>query len=370
MNRFAVAGGRLRKGWLPLVESTVAATAAWIIDVNLIGHPAPFFAPAAAIIVLGQARGMRMRRTVEILLGVAGGILLADIIAQLLGTHTTLTIFTIIVLTLSITTAIGANGVAVVQGTVSALYVAVIAPPTESLIPFRFIDALVGGSVALLINQLTVARDPLAPLIREMRSITEEICRVIDATAAAIDQHDAAAAREALDRARKVDASVEKLRTAVSAAVESLRLDVLRRHRRGGVQTVDTATRQIDYVVRGVRVLARASLTLTRWPESTAPELGEALRHLTAAVGYVGESLVAEIEGDGATSDDFAARAETAALEGITTARPLLWADQPLPAVMIVGQLRSITIDLLRGAGADDLDVLARVDQALGFPDA
>jgi hypothetical protein len=35
---------------------------------------------------------------------------------------------------------------------------------------------------------------------------------------------------------------------------------------------------------------------------------------------------------------------------------------------MIVGQLRSITIDLLRGLGADDATVLASIDHALGFP--
>ena len=56
------------------------------------------------------------------------------------------------------------------------------------------------------------------------------------------------------------------------------------------------------------------------------------------------------------------------AFAAIADARPLLWGDQPLPVVMIVGQLRSITIDLLRGVGADDATVLASVDHALGFP--
>lgn len=368
MNRIQAAGQRLRKGWLPLLESTSAATIAWLIATVVVGHAAPFFAPAAAIIVLNQARGMRMRRTIEILIGIAGGILLADVVARLLGSHTTLTIFTLIAVTLTVTTAIGANGVAVVQAVVSALYVAVIAPPTQSLVPVRFIDALVGGTVALVVNQLVVVHDPLAPLVREMRSICQQICDVIDHTAAAIDHHDQAAGRDSLDRARKVDAAVDQLRTAVAGATEALRLDVWRRHRRGSVQTVDAATRQIDYVVRGVRVLARASLTLTRWPEPSGPELGQALRHLTAAVDYVGESLVAEIIGDTAVAEGFADRADKSALAAIETARPLLWADQPLPVVMIVGQVRSITIDLLRGVGADDADVLVRIDRALGFP--
>lgn len=368
MSRIEVAAGRLRSNWRPLVESSVAATLAWIVATTLVGHTAPFFAPAAAIIVLGQARGTRIRKTVEILIGVAGGVLLADIVARLLGEHTTLTVFVLIVLTLTITTAIGANGVAVVQAAVSALYVAVIAPPTQTLVPVRFIDALVGGGVAVLVNQLAVVHDPLSGLVREMRAITEQICDVVDRTAAAIDRHDQVLAREALDRARQVDTAVDTLRTEVAAAAEVLRLDVWRRQRRAGVQTIETATRQIDYAVRGVRVLARASLTLTRWPTPTGPELGESLRNLTAAVGHTGEALAAEILGDHDKAVDFARRTELSAFAAIAAARPLLWGDQPLPVVMIVGQLRSITIDLLRGIGADDATVLARVDHALGFP--
>ena len=56
------------------------------------------------------------------------------------------------------------------------------------------------------------------------------------------------------------------------------------------------------------------------------------------------------------------------AFAAIADARPLLWGDQPLPVVMIIGQLRSITIDLMRGVGVDDATVLAGVDHALGFP--
>ncbi len=363
-----MAGRRLRTNWVPLVESVVAATVAWIVATVVVGHSAPFFAPAAAIIVLGQARGVRVRKTVEILVAVAGGVLLADIVAQLLGENTTLTIFVLIVLTMTITTAIGANGVAVVQAAVSALYVAVIAPPTQTLVPVRFIDAIVGGVVAVVVNQLAVAHDPLSGLVREMRSITERICDVIDRTAAAVEHHDEARARDALDRARQVDSAVESLRTEVAATDEVLRLDVWRRQHRAGVRTIDTSTRQIDYAVRGVRVLARASLTLTRWPTPVGTDLGAALRHLAAAVGYTGEALAAEILRDADTAAECGRRTEQAAGAAIAAARPLLWGDQPLPVVMIVGQLRSITIDLLRGVGADDATVLARVDHALGFP--
>ena len=88
---------------------------AWLIARYVIGHEAPFFAPASAIIVLGQAKGMRTRRAIEVMLGVAGGILLADIVAQLID-NTSVTVIVLIVLTLSITTAAGASSILVVPG--------------------------------------------------------------------------------------------------------------------------------------------------------------------------------------------------------------------------------------------------------------
>lgn len=366
--RLRRAAARLREGRLPVVESTAAATVAWIVDTRLIGHPQPFFAPAAALIVLGQARGQRMRRAVEVLLGVAGGVLLADLVADAPGPHTTWTIFTVILLTLAIAVAIGASTILVVQASVSAVYVAVVTPPAHTVVPYRFIDALVGGGVALIVSQLAVVRDPLAPLIEESRKMFEEIADILEDIAAAVDRGDVAAAQEALHRARRADASVERLRTAVSAAGEALRLDVRRRSRLGGVRTVDSATRQIDYVVRSLRVLARAGVTLTRLPGPPPPELGSGVRSLAVAVRAVDEALAAELAGSAEAAKQATGRAEAAALDAVATAGRLLPDVPPLPLIMIVGQLRTTVIDLLRGIGADDIEVLGRVDEALGLP--
>src|SRR3954447_220093 len=111
-------GERLRSGWPAVVEVTLGATLAWIVA-TLIGHHQPFFAPAATILVLSQARGARLSRAAEVFLAVAGGVLLADIVAQLLTPWPTLTIFVLIALTLTITTALDAGPVVVVQATVS-----------------------------------------------------------------------------------------------------------------------------------------------------------------------------------------------------------------------------------------------------------
>ncbi|MEV4490743.1 FUSC family protein [Micromonospora coxensis] len=360
---------RLRQGWLPVVEATLAATVAWMLATRLVGHPQPFFAPAAALIVLGQARGQRVRRAVEVVLGVAAGVLVADLVVQALGPRTTWTVFTVILLTVALAVAIGASSVSVVQAAVSALYLVVVSPPTESLVPFRFVDALIGGAVALVASQLVDARRPLAPLVAEVRRTFDGMAEVLEEVAAALADRDEAAALAALDRARRLDAGVERLRTAVLAAGEALRLHVRRHRHIGRLRTVDASVGQIDYAVRNVRVLARAGVTFNRLPGPVPAELVAALRVLAESVREAGAALAADLDGADAEADRHAERADEAALAAVRAVGRLFTPGQTLPLAVIVGQVRATAIDLLRGVRTDDdAAVLARVDEALGLP--
>jgi hypothetical protein len=191
----------------------------------------------------------------------------------------------------------------------------------------------------------------------------------MEQAATALEQHDEAAARAALARARAADAVAEQLRTAVSAAREALWVDVHRRRRLNRVLTVEEATGQLDYLVRNTRVLARAAVGLSRLPAEPPPLLVEALRSLAVAVRSVEQAMTSDLTGDEDAAQRHAERAEGLALDSLRTARQLLTSDAPLPVVMIVGQLRASTIDLLRAAGSDDVRSLGLVDEALGLPD-
>ncbi|ASW57399.1 aromatic acid exporter family protein [Plantactinospora sp. KBS50] len=369
MGWFRLAAGRLRQGWVPIAEATLAATLAWIVDTRLIGHPQPFFAPAAALIVLGQTRGQRIRRAVEVVLGVAAGVLVADLVIQALGPRGTWTIFTVILLTLGLAVAVGASTVTVVQAAVSALYLVVVTPTTTSLIPFRFVDALIGGGVAVLVSQLITARNPLAPLVAQAREVFGRLAELVEEITEALERHSEPAARAALARARTMDATVDLLQAEVTAAGEALRLPVRRRRRLHRVHAVDASIRQVDYAVRNVRVLARAAVTLTRSPAGVPAELFAALRSLAAAIRAAGEALVADLHLDDARADRCAQEAEEAALTAVRVAGGLFAQGPPLPLIMIIGQVRATAIDLLRGVGnGDDAELLGKVDEAFGLP--
>jgi uncharacterized membrane protein YgaE (UPF0421/DUF939 family) len=136
----AAAARRLRAQWVSLTEMIITGAVAWIATPAL-HHPQAFFAPAAALIVLGQTRGQRARRAVEVCLGVADGVLVAEALAHALGPQTTPTVVVVLGATLTLAVAVGATTIADVQAAVSALYIAVVAPPTQHGVPTRFLDA-------------------------------------------------------------------------------------------------------------------------------------------------------------------------------------------------------------------------------------
>ena len=358
----------LRTGWPLVVEGTLAATLAWVLDTTLMGRAQPFFAPAAALIVLGAARGQRALRAVEIVLGVAGGVLVADLVAGALGRHTTLTVFVIVAVTLTATVAIGTSPIVMVQAAVSALYVAVIAPAGSSLIPSRFVDALIGGGVALAVSQVVRPRNPLLLLVERARAAVGEVGAVLDATAVAIEQKDPRAARDALTRARGADVLVDRLAESVQATREALWTDVHRRRRLARVGRVEDVIGQVDLVVRTVRVLSRAAVPVTRLPDASPDSLVESVRLLARAVRSFEDALAAGVEGDVPRARSSADEVQRHALDAMRTGAMVLPEHPPLPVVMVVGQVRTAAIDLLRAAGVDDVESLDLVDEAAGIP--
>src|SRR5690349_361728 len=66
---------RVRGSLLFAAQAGVAAGLAWLVANDLLHHNRPFFAPIAAVIALNVSVGQRLRRVVELVVGVALGIL-------------------------------------------------------------------------------------------------------------------------------------------------------------------------------------------------------------------------------------------------------------------------------------------------------
>src|SRR5207245_11236458 len=64
---------RWRNRAVPIVEAALAAVLSWLVAVHLVDHRAPFFAPVAAVVCLGITLGQRLRRVIELIVGVGLG---------------------------------------------------------------------------------------------------------------------------------------------------------------------------------------------------------------------------------------------------------------------------------------------------------
>ena len=280
---------RLRLAWRSLVQTAAAATVAYLIASELVGHTQPFFAPIAAIITLGITVGQRGRRAFELALGVAVGIAVADALVLLMGTGVA-TLAVVVFLAMGAAVFLGTGQIFANQAAVSAVLVAVL-PASGGFSGARFVDALIGGGVALLANSLLLPADPVKLVKRAAEPVLEELARTLLAIADAIETHEEDAAERALLQARRLDELEADLQEAVTVSRETARFAPSRRRARGTVDFYAEASAQIDLAIRNVRVLARGALRGARLGENLPPAVADAVRDLAEAVLALREAL-------------------------------------------------------------------------------
>jgi uncharacterized membrane protein YccC len=331
---------RLRDTARAILQATIAATLAWIVATELVGHTAPFFAPVSAIITLGLTQGQRGRRAVEVLLGVTLGIAVADLLVIGLGTGWW-QLALVVALSMSIALLLGSGQMFAQQAAVSAALVATLQPPDGGVSFARAVDALLGGSIALAISALVLPAHP-GRMVREAAApVLAELAAVLEDVADALSARSREAAQEALARGRGIDELARHLDEALVAGRETA-LVPPRRRLLGTVDVYADAAAQIDLAVRNVRVLARGARRAIDLDENVPPEVADALRDLAAAVRALGDAL---------DDPDRAAAVREPALRAAGKATHVLETTGNMSVSVIVGQIRSTAVDLLRGSG-------------------
>jgi len=347
---------RLRiNGW-SVVQTSVAASVAYLLAVFLLGHETPFFAPIAAVVSLSVTLGRRMRRAVELVFGVAVGLMVADLLVLLIGTGTA-QIGIVVFLAMAAAVFIGGGTLLVNQAAISALLVVVLQPPDAVFSPDRFLDALVGGGVALAINYLFPI-NPERLVERAARPIFDELVAVLEDIAAALKSGDRERAERALHRARKIDEDrVTSFYEALAAGYETARLSPTRRRALGHLELYANAGTRIDLAVINTRVLARGAVNMLTRGERPPPLLPEAVLDLSRAV----KALAAYLE-ESQEPDD----ARRYALEAARRATEILKERHDLATSVLVGQVRSMAVDILRSTGMDQASALSALEEAAG----
>src|SRR5436305_4884351 len=107
----------------PILQTAVAAVAAWYLAVLLGVEHRPAFASIAAVISLGAAFGERRQRAVQLIAGVVLGIVLADLILRVIGGGLP-QIGLLVVLAMFAAVALGGSELLVTEAAVSSILVA------------------------------------------------------------------------------------------------------------------------------------------------------------------------------------------------------------------------------------------------------
>jgi uncharacterized membrane protein YgaE (UPF0421/DUF939 family) len=334
---------RLRSRAPAILQSAVAAAVAWELAHAVLGHPRPFFAPVSAIIALGITVGQRARRAVELVVGVAVGLVIADLLVHATG-RGPLALLVVVALAMSAAVLVGGGPVLAGQAAVSAVLVVTIQPPKHGIDPTRLLDALTGGAVALAL----VAVFPLNPrrlVERAAQPVISGLGETLAGIAEAIAAGDLRGAEAALVRGRETDAAVRALEEAVAIGRETTRLAPARRRDRPELEHWVEVARMLDLALRDVRVLARAALRLTRDGKPGPPELAAAVQDLARAVWALG----AQPE-----RPEQAEEARRLAISAAARATAVLDAHRDLATSAVVAQVRATAVDLLRASGLED----------------
>jgi uncharacterized membrane protein YgaE (UPF0421/DUF939 family) len=320
------------------VQAALATGLSWKAAVVLFGHPRPIFAPVAGLIAVSTTLGQRRRYAVEMVVGIAVGVGIADALFVLIGAGT-LQIAAIVAGAMVVAVALGGSVVLVSEAAVSALLVVTIQPPSSGLSGARFLDSLLGGLIALAITSL-LPTNPVRAARRAAALPLAQIAAALEDVARALDRADPDLAELALARARAVER--DAFEEAVAAGRETLQLAPFARTTRARFARYVRAQAQIDAAITSVETLSRAVVRALRFGDNVPAPMPEAIRDLSQAVRRLEESL-------DDPSGEISVREP--ALRAAGQATRVLEHTGNLSANAIVVQVRAAAVDLLRGSG-------------------
>jgi uncharacterized membrane protein YgaE (UPF0421/DUF939 family) len=334
---------RLRSRALAIVQTAIAAFAAWELATLLVPDTRPAFASIAAIISLGATHGQHRQRAAQLVGGVVLGLTLSALIIGAIGQGAP-QIAVMVALAMSVAVLLGGGEILVGEAAVSAVLLLALDPLSGAgFSPNRIFEALIGGGVALVVGALLFPPDPLLHVGRAAQAVFGELGRSLETLAAALGGGDVSGAERALAQARAIDRLIDELDAALATGQETARTAPQRFPARAALERYDRSAEPLDLAVRNTRVLARHALSSLRAGREVPPGLAGAVTDLAQSVWALAASYDEPRRAEQARTLASSAAARAAGIEG-------------LPGVTV--QVRSTAVDLMRAA-----------EQVLGAPE-
>ncbi|MFC5728668.1 FUSC family protein [Nocardioides vastitatis] len=344
-SRLSVRGRLARwrsKSWV-VAQCAIAAGVAWWIAADLVGHETPFFAPIAAVVSLGTSYGQRLRRVVEVTLGVAIGVLVADLLVTWIGSGAW-QLGLIVLLAMSTALLLDAGILFVTQAAVQSIVVAALVPGAEGAF-LRWTDALIGGGVALVAAMIV----PAAPLRRpreQAAAVARKIAELLRAASDVMVDGEVDRALALLADARATDRMIRELQAAADEGMSVVSSSPFRLRHREPVRRMVELVDPLDRALRSTRVLVRQTSVAAYRRRAVPPSYAVLTADLAAAADAVADELAANRLAEGARDAVLAVGHATGRVER----------SEVLTSEAILAQVRAIVADLLLVTGMGPLE--------------
>lgn len=337
---------RLRDKGYQIVQCAIAAGVAWMLAADVFGHPTPFFAPIAAVVSLGTSYGQRLRRVVEVTLGVAVGVLIADLLVIQIGSGAW-QLMLIVGLAMSAAVLLDGGPLFVTQAAVQSIVISTLVPDPDAAL-IRWTDALIGGAVALVAATVV----PGAPLRRPREHAARVLSRISELLQTASEvmiDGDSDRALDLLADARTTDYLIRELQAAADEGLDVVASSPFRRRHAGGLRRMTELVEPLDRALRSTRVLVRQTAVSAYHGRPVPSPYADLCSGLAEACEAAAAELSADPRGRGA-------EASRPLLVAVGDASGQVERSEELSAEAMLAQLRSIVVDLLMVSGLEQLD--------------
>lgn len=341
---------RVRSSWLLILQAALAAGIAYGLARYVAGHPAAFFAPVSAWIALGFSRDRSVRRVAELAVGVAVGVAAGDLVVHVIGSGVWQLALVLLVAAL-LGRFLDRGPMLTTQAGVQAIVIVGL-PQTTGTPIGRWVDALIGGGVALAFALLTPTDPRRHPrtlaqaAVQELATVLHRLTRGL--RTATLDDVEAA-----LLMGRASQPALDQWRESARSAAELVRLAPAHRRHRGELDRLVGESVLLDRAMRNARVLARRAMAAVD-DGHVAPGLADAV----ASAARAADDLALAV---GSGQDARAARDRLLDLAG--TLDPYALAPDDWQAQSLVLLVRSLVVDLLEAAGASPGDARAALPE-------
>ncbi|MET8257508.1 FUSC family protein [Micromonospora sp. NPDC005553] len=349
LHRVRMAGGLA-------VQAGLAAGLAYLISHKVLGNPQPVFAPISAVGTLAASVGQRFRRTVELIVGVGVGVAVGDLLIYLLGTGAW-QLGLVVTVAILLTIFAGASVAIVIQAAATAVLIVTLSPSTQNLEIPRFVDAFLGGGIALLVTAVLLPLNPLRVINRAARPALDLLAAQLDATADGLRNRDRATIQAALERLRNNKEELATLGEAIEGAKETATLSPARWHRRDELTHYAEAADPIDRAMRNSGTLIRRSVTLVEDEEPVPDPMPDAIGHLAESVRLLKHEFAAGEEPEEARERSLRAVSESSRAYG---------AGVGFSGSVVIAQIRTTASDLLVASGIEQEEANRWIRTAFG----